>query len=71
MVAGPTAWFEGRNPTTGRHPKGFIIECIATDCMGDQETHYGELFARTLDGITSRYATDMLRASSRPSLTRP
>jgi hypothetical protein len=53
-------WWRRHNPTTGRHPKGFIIECIVAECMDHSETHYGELFAKTLQGIVSRYASYMV-----------
>jgi hypothetical protein len=52
-------WWRRQNPTTGRHPKGFIIECIAAECMDYSETHYGVLFATTLEGVVSRYALHM------------
>lgn len=49
-------WWRRQNPTTGRHPKGFIIECITSECMNYTETHYGELFTRLLESIVTRYA---------------
>ncbi|TAK20821.1 MAG: nucleotidyltransferase [Chloroflexota bacterium] len=53
-------WWRRQNPTTGRHPKGFIIECIAAECMDYEETHYGLLFVRTLERIVSRYLIETL-----------
>lgn len=50
-------WWRRQNPTTGRHPKGFIMECITAECMDFSETHYGQLFAKTLEGIVVRYAS--------------
>lgn len=52
-------WWRRHNPTTGRHPKGFIIECIVAECMDTSETHYGELFAKTLERIVAAYAWDI------------
>lgn len=40
----------------GRHPKGFVLECIVAECMDYGEIHYGQLFTKTLEGIVSRYA---------------
>jgi hypothetical protein len=52
-------WWRRHNPTRGRHPKGFIMECIVAECMDYSESHYGELFAKTLEEIVSRYALFM------------
>lgn len=41
---------------TGRHPKGFVLECIIAECMDNNETHFGELFAKTFDQIAFKYA---------------
>ncbi len=43
----------------GRQPKGFVIECIVADCMDYNEMHYGQLFTKTLENITSRYASSV------------
>ncbi|MGA8475515.1 MAG: hypothetical protein WB681_10615 [Candidatus Cybelea sp.] len=48
-------WWRRQNPTSGRHPKGFVIECIVAECMDRQETHYGQLFVKTLERIVSKY----------------
>jgi hypothetical protein len=48
-------WWRRQNPTTGRHPKGFVIECIVEACMDCDETHFGELFTKTLANIVSKY----------------
>lgn len=53
-------WWRRENPTVSKHPKGFVIECITAECMDKDETHYGELFARTLEGIVSKYAISIL-----------
>ena len=44
------------NRLIGRQPKGFVIECIVAECMDYYETHYGQLFTKTLENITSKYA---------------
>jgi SMODS domain-containing protein len=48
-------WWRRLHSTTGKHPKGFVLECIAAECMDFQETHYGLLFVKTLEGIISKY----------------
>ena len=48
-------WWRRLHPTTGKHPKGFVLECITAECMDFQETHYGLLFVKALEGIVSRY----------------
>ena len=50
-------WWRRENPTVNKKPKGFVIECITAECMVMDEKHYGQLFAKTLDGIVSEYAT--------------
>lgn len=52
-------WWRRQNRTVGKRPKGFVIECIAAECMDYQETYYGELFVRTLEGIVEKYALDI------------
>jgi hypothetical protein len=52
-------WWRRLHPTTGKYPKGFVLECIIAECMDFQETHYGLLFVKTLEGIISRYQTWM------------
>lgn len=48
-------WWRRQNPTVGKRPKGFVIECITAECMDYQETYYGELFVRTLEEIVNKY----------------
>jgi len=48
-------WWRRQNPTTGNQPKGFVIECIVAECMDREETHYGQLFAKTLEEIVAKY----------------
>lgn len=48
-------WWRRQNPTVSKKPKGFVIECITAACMNYYETYYGELFVKTLEGITERY----------------
>ena len=53
-------WWRRENPTVSKRPKGFVMECIAAECMDRDETHYGELFAKTLEGVVSRYRIAVL-----------
>ena len=48
-------WWRRQNPTTGRHPKGFVLECIVSACMTDTETHYGASFTKCLERIVTEY----------------
>jgi hypothetical protein len=48
-------WWRRENPTLSKRPKGFVMECIAAECMDMDETHYGQLFAKTLEAVVSRY----------------
>jgi hypothetical protein len=52
-------WWRRLHPTTGKHPKGFVLECVVAECMDFEEIHYGLLFVKTLEGIVSRYQTWM------------
>ncbi|MFQ5851381.1 MAG: nucleotidyltransferase [Candidatus Binatia bacterium] len=49
-------WWRRENPTVSKKPKGFVIECVTAECMDKSEKHYGELFAKTLEGVACRYA---------------
>ena len=53
-------WWRRENPTVAKKPKGFVMECITAECMDKDETHYGELFANTLEGVVSRYRVSVL-----------
>lgn len=48
-------WSRRCNPTGCRRPKGFVIECIAAECMSYSETSYEQLVICTLDSILSTY----------------
>lgn len=48
-------WWRRQHPTIAKKPKGFVIECITAECMDYEETYYGELFVKTLDGIVEKY----------------
>ena len=49
-------WWRRENRTVSKRPKGFVIECIAAECMDFEETQYADLFLGTLEGIVRRYA---------------
>ncbi len=51
-----TKWWRRENPTVSTKPKGFVLECIAAECMSMTEQHYGELFVGMLEDATDRYA---------------
>lgn len=53
-------WWRRENPTVGKRPKGFVIECIVAECMDLEETYYGELFILTLEKIVDKYSMDIL-----------
>lgn len=48
-------WWRCESPTVSKRPKGFVMECITAECMDKSETHYGELFAKTLEGVVCKY----------------
>ncbi len=50
-----TKWWRRQNPTSGRHPKGFVLECLVADCMDYAEKHYGELFTKTFETMVAKY----------------
>ena len=50
-------WWRRANPTVAKRPKGFMIECIAAECMDFGENQYAELFLSMLETIESRYST--------------
>ena len=54
-------WWRRENPTVSKRPKGFVMECIAAECMDNSETHYGEFFAKTLEGVVSGYRLAVLQ----------
>ena len=48
-------WWRRQHPTIAKKPKGFVLECIIAECMDYEETYYGELFVKTLEGIVGKY----------------
>lgn len=53
-------WWRRENPTISKRPKGFVLECIAAECMDPSVEQYPELFIGMLESIKSRYSTDIL-----------
>jgi len=49
-------WWRRQNPTIAKKPKGFVIECIAAECMDKNEKQYDELFVGTLEKVAEKYA---------------
>ncbi|WP_218970343.1 SMODS domain-containing nucleotidyltransferase [Shouchella patagoniensis] len=49
-------WWRRQNPTIAKKPKGFVIECIAAECMDNNEKKYDELLVGTLEKIVEKYA---------------
>lgn len=49
-------WWRRQNPTVGKKPKGFVIECIIAECFDPDENNYEKLFLGTLETIVSKYA---------------
>ncbi|ARK26428.1 hypothetical protein SporoP37_16505 (plasmid) [Sporosarcina sp. P37] len=49
-------WWRRQNPTIAKKPKGFVIECIAAECMDKDEKQYDELFVGCLEKIVEKYA---------------
>lgn len=47
-------WWRRENKT-GKRPKGFVLEVLASKHAPPGELHYGESFARMLEGIYSEY----------------
>ena len=53
-------WWRRHNPTVGRKPKGFVVECIVAENMDYIQTNHAELFVSTMESIVSRYAFSIL-----------
>jgi hypothetical protein len=47
-------WWRRENPTSPR-PKGFVLEVLTALHAPKNETHYGEAFAKMLEGIHAEY----------------
>src|SRR5690606_2268229 len=48
-------WWRRMNPS-GRRPKGFVLEVLASRHAPTAEAHYGEAFAQLLTNIYNEYA---------------
>ncbi|PZP47853.1 MAG: nucleotidyltransferase [Azospirillum brasilense] len=48
-------WWRRHNQTVSKRPKGFVLECLAADCMDLKQPHFGELFVGTLEKIAEKY----------------
>jgi hypothetical protein len=44
-------WWRRENPTSGKRPKGFVLEVLVAKHGPKDETHLGEAFAKTLENI--------------------
>lgn len=53
-------WWRRHNPTVGRKPKGFVVECVVAENMDYNQTNHAELFVSTMESIVSRYAFSIL-----------
>lgn len=53
-------WWRRENPTISKRPKGFVLECIAAECMDPGVDQYPELFVEMLENIKSKYSIDIL-----------
>jgi hypothetical protein len=53
-------WWRRQNPTVGRKPKGFVVECIVAENMDYNQTNHAELFVSAMESIVSRYAFSIL-----------
>lgn len=49
-------WWRRENPTTSKRPKGFILEVLLGLHGPPAESHFGEAFTKTLEGIHAAYA---------------
>jgi hypothetical protein len=50
-------WWRRQNPTVGRKPKGFVMECIVAENMDHNQTNHAELFVGTMESIVNKYAS--------------
>lgn len=50
-------WWRRQNPTVGRKPKGFVMECIVAENMDYYQTNHAELFVGTMEAIVRKYAS--------------
>jgi len=49
-------WWRRENPTGFRKPKGFVLECIAAECMDYNQSVWQELFVTTFEQMVARYS---------------
>lgn len=63
-------WWRRCNPTIAKRPKGFVLECLAAECMDPKEAHFGELFVGTLEAIAAKYSFEA-QVGSVPHLDDP
>jgi len=50
---------ENSDKLQGRHPKGFVLECIVAECISASAVSHEEHIFRLMDNILKRYATDI------------
>lgn len=50
-------WWRRENSTklTGRHPKGFVLECLIAECMPKDAIGYEDAFLKLLSNIKNKY----------------
>lgn len=53
-------WWRRQNPTVGKKPKGFVMECIVAENIDLNETNHAELFVGTMEAIVKKYAFSIL-----------
>lgn len=53
-------WWRRQNPTVGKKPKGFVVECIVAENMDYYQTNHAELFVGTMEAIVKKYAWSIL-----------
>ena len=63
-------WWRRENPTINKKPKGFVLECIAAECMDPDVDQYPELFVGMFENIVSNYSTD-IRLGNVPHIEDP
>lgn len=52
-------WWRRQNPTVGKKPKGFVMECIVAENMDYSQTNHAELFVGTMESIVRRYKSSV------------
>lgn len=64
-------WWRRESPSRFKRPKGFVLECIAAECMDRAEKRYPELFVSTLEAIVSKYEFTVETLKRLPSVPDP